>query len=90
MYEDVYTHIVLQCDYTEQMRDRLWCQILNISDVRFSVYLHTNSDFNLFHMLIGGNILYELSIPQLTEFRIMSINHVSKMLKAYYNWVNYI
>lgn len=37
-YRDIITHVVLSCTCTESFRDDLWCSIINVSDMLFSVH----------------------------------------------------
>lgn len=84
MYNDIYTHIVLQCGFTEEVRYRLWCEFLSIDEIGFNVYLHSHSDFQLFHILIGGKIMYDLNRIDIIEFRHVSVRYVSKMLNDFF------
>ena len=84
MYNDVYIHIILQCGCTEELRDDFWCELISIFEITFNVYLHLHSDFHLFHMLIGGEIVYELNALELADFRLLSVEYVSKMLNRYF------
>jgi len=84
-YENIITHIVLECSYTLSVRDELWCDILNITDIMFSVYLHSLSNFEMIHVILGGNINYELPSEDEDEFRIKCVVHLYRMIKLYYN-----
>ena len=83
-YNDITTHIVLNCTLTEKVRDELWCCIINISDIMFSVYLHSLSSDSLIHILLGGPLEFELSPEELESFRLSAVIIVWKMIKLYY------
>ena len=67
------------------LRDELWCFIINnISDIMFSVYLHGLSDWELFHILVGGQINYDLMDIEVSEFRVKCVKFIYNAAKLYY------
>ena len=83
-YDDVTTHIILNCSFTEMMRDEFWCRIINISDINFSVFIHSLNDDELIHGLFSGNPAYDLSKDDLEEFRIQAVKFLHGCIKHYY------
>lgn len=83
-YTDTLTHIVLNCIACESVRDQLWCSIINISDIMFSVYLHSLDDQDLIHILLGGCIAYELCKTDYEDFMLSSVLLLYKMIRQYY------
>ena len=84
-YTDTAVHISLTCTYTSNLRDELWCFIINnISDIMFSVFLHGLSDWELFHVLVGGHIDYDLLDSELLEFRVKCVQFIYNTAKLYY------
>lgn len=84
MYKDVAIHIVLQCCSTEELRDKLWCEIININDILFSVYLHSLDESQLFHILIGGHFSYNLCNSDVEDFRMKTVELIFQMIMSYY------
>ena len=71
---------------TSELRDSLWCHIINnIGDIMFSVYLHSLSDWDLFHVLAGTDIKFEISNEEELEFRIKAVKFLHNSSKLYYS-----
>ena len=51
----------------------------------FSVYLHSLSDWDLFHVLAGTDIKFEISNEEELEFRIKAVKFLYNSLKLYYS-----
>ena len=39
LFSDPIVHAVASCDYLEEIRDKFWCDVININPITFSVYL---------------------------------------------------
>jgi len=76
MYNDIAIHILLNCTFTEHLRDLLWCYVINVENIMLSVYLHALSDDKLIHILNRGNIDFNLSDIALEEFRICCVTMI--------------
>ena len=86
LYTDTDVHIAMSCLWTSELRDRLWCHIINnIGDIMFSVYLHSLSNWDLFHVLAGTDIKFEISNEEELEFRIKAVKFLHNSSKLYYS-----
>ena len=86
LYTDTDVHITMSCLWTSELRDSLWCHIINnIGDIMFSVYLHSLSDWDLFHVLAGTDIKFEISNEEELEFRIKAVKFLHNSSKLYYS-----
>ncbi|PJE77716.1 hypothetical protein CI610_03357 [invertebrate metagenome] len=83
LHDDRISHIVLHCTKTESLRDDLWCLISAVFDIEFSVFLHSLSEYNLIHVLLGGSLPYRLSPSDHVIFVLHSAIFVDKMLLLY-------
>ena len=47
LFSDPIVHAVASCDYLEKIRDKFWCDVININPITFSIYLANMSDNEL-------------------------------------------
>ena len=86
LYTDTSVHITMSCMCTPKLTDSLWCHIItNIGDLMFSVYLHSLSDSDLFHVLAGTDIKFEISNEEEIEFRIKAVKCLYNSSTLYYS-----
>jgi len=56
------------------IRDEFWCHIINISDIMFSVYLHTMSDI-MFSVYLHSmsDIMFSVYLHSMSDFELVHI-----------------
>ena len=53
LFSDPIVHAVASCDYLEKIRDKFWCDVININPITFSIYLANMSDNELCNCLLS-------------------------------------
>ena len=80
LHKDTAIHIVLDCTFVSKLRDSLWCNIININDIMFSVYLHSLDNYGLFHVLLGGQFDFNLPPGDMDQFRSLCVKAIKLMI----------
>lgn len=83
-YTDLTIHISLNCNETELLRDQFWCFIIDQFDINFSVYLHSLSDYDVIHVLMGGSIEFDMHQKDRELFAIRAAQFIHKTAKLYF------
>jgi len=84
-YNDPIIHIIATCSSVRSIQDELWCEIINIGPIEFSVVLHSMNETNLALNILSCNsdCFFELSPDDSERFSVTCVRYIYRMCRNY-------
>ena len=84
-YRDPVIHILTSCFRVASLRDELWCEIVNIGPIEFSVVLHNMDDTKLALAILScdSDRFFDLNQDDSEKYSLICVSYIYKMCKNY-------